>query len=206
MRIRTRLAGGATLGLLISVFVAGCSSSAAPAPIPTEQPLAPETSPAGDIPDNQVFVAYASPTGGYQLQVPEGWARTDQGTDVRFVSKLDGVQVALTNASSVSTAATLQANPALVQGFGRAVQVIKVQDVQLPAGPAVLVDFASNSDPTPTSLGCRRMPIERFRPRVRRKFSGLMRTTRSSSQLRSDRSSARRAGCWSRNKRPPTCR
>jgi hypothetical protein len=154
---------------LISVVVAGCTSSAAQAPataapassagsasaaaaaIPTEQPLAPETSPAGDIPDNQVFVAYASPTGGYQLQVPEGWARTDQGTDVRFVSKLDGVQVAVTNASSVPTAATLQANPALVQGFGRAVQVIKVQDVQLPAGPAVLVDFASNSDPDPVT-------------------------------------------------------
>jgi hypothetical protein len=156
MRISTRRAGGATLGLLISVFVAGCSSSAAPAPTgtaasPTEQPLAPETSPAGDIPDNQVFVAYASPTGGYQLQVPEGWARTDQGSDVRFVSKLDGVQVAVTNASSVPTAATLQANPALVQGFGRAVQVIKVQDVQLPAGPAVLVDFASNSDPDPVT-------------------------------------------------------
>ena len=31
----------------------------------------------GDIPDNQVFVTFTSPTGGYQLQVPEGWARTD---------------------------------------------------------------------------------------------------------------------------------
>jgi len=151
---------------LIALVVAGCTNGATARPATpvaspasttgprspaTEQPLAPETNPAGDIPDNQVFVAYTSPTGGYQLQVPEGWARTDQGTDVRFVSKLDGVQVALTSATSTPTAAGVQANPGYVQSFGRAVQVIKMQDVQLPAGPAVLVDFASNSDPDPVT-------------------------------------------------------
>ena len=136
MLIRTRLAGGATLGLLISVVVAGCTSSAAQAPataapassagsastsaapIPTKQPLAPETSPAGDIPDNQVFVAYASPNGGYQLQVPEGWARTDQGTDVRFVSKLDGVQVAVTNATSSADPGDLRRTQPRRRGAG----------------------------------------------------------------------------------------
>jgi len=122
---------------LISVVVAGCTisaaqapataapassagsaSAAAAAPIPTEQPLAPETSPAGDVPDNQVFVAYASPTGGYQLQVPEGWARTDQGTDVRFVSKLDGVQVAVTNATSAADPGDLRRTQPRRRGAG----------------------------------------------------------------------------------------
>src|ERR1700730_791276 len=155
MPIRTRLAGGATVGLCLVAFVlAGCTGPAAAptravvsaSPGATEQPLAPETSPAGDIPDNQVFVVFASPAGGYQLQVPEGWARTDGGADVRFVSKLDGVQVTLNNASAAPTSVSAQATQvADLQRSGRAVQVNKVQDMQLPAGPAVLVDYASNS-------------------------------------------------------------
>jgi hypothetical protein len=95
-------------------------------------------------------VLFASPSGGYLLQVPEGWARTDNGADVRFVSKLDGVQVAITSASTAPTAASVQASQvADLQRSGRAVQVNKVQDVQLPSGSAVLVDYSSNSDPDP---------------------------------------------------------
>lgn len=128
------------------------AASAQPSPVAAEQPVAPETNPAGDIPDNQVFVTFTAPTGGYSLQVPEGWARTDNGADVRFVSKLDGVQVAMTNASAAPTTASAQAAqvPEL-QRSGRAVQVSKVQDVQLPAGPAVMVEYASNSDPDPVT-------------------------------------------------------
>src|ERR1700694_1990294 len=92
----TRLINSATVGLsLFTLVLAGCAAPAiapsAPAPsaqpspalaapstqpsaVPTENPLAPEASPLGDIPDNQVFVTFASSTGGYQLQVPEGWA------------------------------------------------------------------------------------------------------------------------------------
>lgn len=126
------------------------SASLAPAtPVAAEQPVAPETNPAGDIPDTQVFVAFASPTGGYQLQVPEGWARTDSGADVRFVNKLDGVRVAVTSAPAAPTAAGAQA--ADLQRSGRAVQVTKVQDVQLPAGPAVMLEYTSNSDPDPVT-------------------------------------------------------
>jgi hypothetical protein len=121
-------------------------------PISTEQPVAAETSPAGDIPDTQAFVAYSSTAGGYQLQVPEGWARTDSGADVSFVSKLDGVQVGLTSASAAPTVASAQAAQlADLQRTGRAVQINKVQDVQLPAGAAVMVDFASNSAPDPVT-------------------------------------------------------
>jgi hypothetical protein len=38
-----------------------------------------------------------------------------------------------------------------LQRSGRAVQVNKVQDVQLPSGSAVLVDYSSNSDPDPVT-------------------------------------------------------
>jgi hypothetical protein len=44
--------------------------------------------PPGDIPDDQVFVVYASAAGGYRVKVPEGWKRTEQGPDVEFIDKL----------------------------------------------------------------------------------------------------------------------
>jgi len=114
--------------------------------------VAPEQSPAGDIPDNQVFVKYQSTSGGYELDVPEGWARTTQGTDVSFVDKLDGVKVTLTNAAAAPTAQNAQANEvAALQKAGRAVQVTRVQDVKLPNEQAVFVEYTSNSDPNPVT-------------------------------------------------------
>ncbi|WP_329331359.1 hypothetical protein OG866_01105 [Streptomyces sp. NBC_00663] len=53
-----------------------------------------ESNPPGDIPDNQAFVAYR-PTGGsftgFTVKVPEGWARTGQGSTTVFTDKLNTV-------------------------------------------------------------------------------------------------------------------
>ena len=101
-----------------------------------EQPLTPEENPPGDIPDSQVFVQYTSTAGGYQLEVPKGWARSTSGADARFTDKLDGVQVTLEQAASAPTAAGARANEvATLEKSGRAVQVTRVEDVQLPGGP-----------------------------------------------------------------------
>ena len=67
-----------------------------------ETAIAPEKNPPGDIPDSQVFIAYAG--GGYALKVPEGWARTVTGPNVSFASKLDGVSVTLTPTATDPTA------------------------------------------------------------------------------------------------------
>ena len=139
----------ATATLPIPATPAGPAAPTMPAtPAATEQPLAPEQNPVGDIPDSQVFVQYRSPDGGYELAVPEGWGRSRSGTGVRFVDKLDGVDVQITATTSAPTAATARAHEvaALIQA-GRAVQVGQVQDVTLPAGPAVLIEYTSNSDP-----------------------------------------------------------
>ncbi len=44
----------------------------------TESAVAPEINPPGDIPDSQAFVRFTSPAGGYSLEVPEGWARSEK--------------------------------------------------------------------------------------------------------------------------------
>ena len=58
----------------------------------TEAQLKAEKNPPGDIPDDQVFIAYASPL-GFDLKVPEGWARTDRADGVVFADKYGKIEV-----------------------------------------------------------------------------------------------------------------
>src|SRR5438105_4994182 len=137
--------------LVVAVFVLGsCSgtSSTSSTPSPTvhtpvvapssspsgEQPVAPVSNTqasASDIPDTQTFVAYRSSPGGYQLDVPEGWARTTTAANVNFVSNLNSLQVIITRTSTAPTAGNVRTNQAVtLQQNGRAVRDVKVQDVQ----------------------------------------------------------------------------
>src|SRR6478752_5729841 len=78
------------LALLLAIL-AGCggsSSSTQPA-----NPNAKESSPAGDIPDNQAYVAYSPPGADYSVKVPEGWARTAAGGAVTFTDKLNAIRM-----------------------------------------------------------------------------------------------------------------
>jgi hypothetical protein len=142
---------------LLAGFFSGCAKSTASttpqvSTVQGETPVAPEKNPPGDIPDSQVFITYRPADGQYQLEVPEGWARSSQGSEVSFVDKLDGVKVAFGQASSAPTAASVQTNEvAALLKSGRAVQVDKVQDVQLPSGLAVLISYSSNSEPDPVT-------------------------------------------------------
>ena len=118
----------------------------------TETAVAPEVSPPGDIPDSQAFVKYTSTAGAYQLEVPEGWARTESGSDVTFVNKFDGVKVHITSASAAPTAASAQANEVKqIQSQGHAVTITGVSGVNLPAGKGVVIKYTSNSDPNPVT-------------------------------------------------------
>lgn len=118
----------------------------------TETAVAPEVNPPGDIPDSQAFVKYTNTAGGYQLEVPEGWARTETGGDVTFVNKFDGVSVAIYPVTAAPTAASVRTNEAkLIQSQGRAVTITSVSDVNLPSGKAVVIKYTSNSEPNPVT-------------------------------------------------------
>lgn len=114
---------------------------------PTETAFAPEVNPPGDIPDSQAFVNFDSAAGGYGLDVPEGWARTENGTGVSFVDKFDGVQVAIAPVSAAPTAATARDNEAKrIASSGHAVTITGVSEVTLPSGNAIVIKYTSNSD------------------------------------------------------------
>ena len=52
-----------------------------------------EVSPAGDIPDNQVYVRFAVPGAGYSVRVPEGWSRISRGGAVVFTDKQNAIRL-----------------------------------------------------------------------------------------------------------------
>lgn len=117
-----------------------------------EKPVAPEKNPPGDIPDSQVFIKYTSATGKYELQVPEGWARTESGTDVKYVDKLDGIQVKISTVNDAFTVDNIKKNQvAAMEKTGRAVKINSTKEIKLSGGQAILVKYDSNSEPDPVT-------------------------------------------------------
>jgi hypothetical protein len=137
--------------LLAATVLAVVAGRVAPGLIPPaaaqEQPVAQETNPPGDIPDSQVFVTYASPA-GFSLKVPEGWALAERTNGARFYDKYGSVDISLVNAASAPTAERVrQQEVATLVKNGRAVRASAIRQVTLPAGPAVLIVYTSNSEP-----------------------------------------------------------
>jgi hypothetical protein len=157
-------------GVAVCALLVGCGSDSSPSsPSPgggsTSVPGAvqPETNPPGDIPDDQVFVSYRSDASAYSLDVPEGWARTVSGPNVKFVDKLNSITVDVTSQSAAPTVASVEANevPQLT-GKVEAFEKVTVKAIDLPAGKAVLIRYRANSAPDSVTGKKVRLEIDRF--------------------------------------------
>ena len=89
----------------------GASPSGGSTPTTTTPPSeasrnAPEVNPAGDIPDNQVFVPYSPPGGRFTVKVPEGWGRTARAGTVSFTDKLNTISMESRPAPAAPTVAS----------------------------------------------------------------------------------------------------
>ena len=114
---------------------------------PVEAPVAAEVSPPGDIPDNQSFVTFTSPS-GFSIKVPEGWARKDDGAKTTFSDKYN--HLVLQSSDAAQTVSEAFAKSSLVpdlQKNGRAVDKISVKTLALRSGPVVVLQYDSNSEP-----------------------------------------------------------
>lgn len=146
--------GGSTT--IASTESAMASNGSAIKESPNEKPLAPEKNPPGGIAKNQAFVAYTSSAGGYRLDVPKDWTRTESGPNATFAKPPDGLNVAISSSNSPPTAASVRDNEArLIQTQGRAVKIGNIKSVKLPGGNAVVINYTSNSDPDSTSKAMR---------------------------------------------------
>ncbi len=128
----------------------------------TPGPVATESNPPGDIPDNQAFVAYASAAGGFVVKVPEGWARTGSGAEVTFTDKLNSVGVAEASSATAPTVASVRATLVpLLQSVPK-LQLLGVKPVSRPAGAGVLVTYLADSAPDPVTGKVVRDSVERY--------------------------------------------
>jgi len=126
-------------------------------------PNAPEINPAGYIPDNQVFVAYSPPSGGFSVKVPEGWARSEQGGAVVFTDNLNSIRMETVSVASAPTVASAQQGevPAItvaVRNFASG----RVTVVTRKAGQAVLITYRADSNPDAVTGKVRRLDVERY--------------------------------------------
>jgi hypothetical protein len=116
-----------------------------------------EKNPPGDIPDDQVFITYASPL-GFALKVPEGWARTDRADGVIFADKNGKIEVALTTGDLPTPKTAADA----VKASLHAVDVKKAETTDRPAGRAIYVAFDSNSEPNAVTNKQIRLENDRY--------------------------------------------
>jgi hypothetical protein len=131
-------------------------------PSTAEQALKPERNPPGDIPDNQVFIDYASPL-GFSVKVPEGWARQDLLDGVSFADKYGRISMSQTAAPKMlSVDEAKQTLVPVLEKSSRAVTAAAVKPVKLPAGPAIRVSYGSNSDPNPVTNKAIRLESDRY--------------------------------------------
>jgi hypothetical protein len=127
-----------------------------------ETAVAPEKNSPGDIPDNQVFVQYASVL-GFDIKVPEGWSRAERPDGARFSDKYNIIDLAVSKVDYPPNAATATANQtAELKTAGRAVEIKTIKDVKLKSGPAVVISYVSNSDPNPVTNKQIRLEHDRY--------------------------------------------
>ncbi len=124
---------------------------------------APEVSPAGDIPDNQAYVAYAPPGEGYSVKVPEGWARVANGGATVFTDKLNSIQIERASQPTAPTVAMARAVaiPKLAKS-GKNFTPGKVSVVPRSAGNAVLVTYQVDGPPDAVTTKVPRLAVERY--------------------------------------------
>ncbi|MDX2661074.1 hypothetical protein [Streptomyces stelliscabiei] len=125
-----------------------------------------ESNPPGDIPDNQAFVAYR-PTGGsftgFTVKVPEGWARTDQGSTTVFTDKLNTVKITAVSAAGAPT--TRSVNDTVIPQLRSQVPKFaapKVLEVTRHSGRVVLLTYRGDSTKDPVTGKVVRDAFERY--------------------------------------------
>ncbi|MCU1448900.1 MAG: lipoprotein, partial [Acidimicrobiales bacterium] len=127
---------------------AACSSPATGAAASSKGDVAPP----GDIPDNQAYVAFVSPTGHYTIKVPEGWARADQGVATVFTDKLNTIRIETraTPAPPSVTSVEAQDVPAL-KAQSQCFEGGATTTTARTAGTAILVKYRTDAPADPVT-------------------------------------------------------
>jgi hypothetical protein len=160
--LRRGIAAGAVL-LAVGAAACGSSSSGSGSSTQAPNPNTKESSPAGDIPDNQAYVAFTPSSGSFSVKVPEGWARRTAGGAVAFTDKLNTIRIESHAASAPLTAT--QARGAELARLAHSVKGFKpgkVSAVNRKAGTAVRITYLASSPADPVTGKTVTDAVERY--------------------------------------------
>jgi hypothetical protein len=122
----------------------------------------PETNPAGDIPDNQVYVPFSPPGGGFSVKVPEGWARSRNGTATTFTDKLNSIRIETQQAAAPPTVASGTRELPKIKATAHGFVPGKVTTVGRKAGQAVRITYRADSAQDPVTGKTVADAVERY--------------------------------------------
>jgi hypothetical protein len=110
----------------------------------------------GDIPDNQVYLAYAG--AGFTIQYPEGWVQTVRSDGVNFQDKDNRIALTIRQAGPP----TIDSVRAEVRAISGASVSADAHRVSLPAGAAVLITYQVDGPVNPVTAKRPRLSIDRY--------------------------------------------
>jgi hypothetical protein len=139
---------------LAVLLAAGCGGGASPTGQAASSAAATpsESSPLGDIPDNQVYVPYSPADASFSVKVPEGWARTDGANGVSFTDKLNTVTVQQLGGQPEPNQDTVLGGVLTdIASAGSNVSLGPVETLTLPAGSVVHGRYTADSAADPVT-------------------------------------------------------
>ena len=167
MRISPALVvGGVAVALLSSACSSSSTSTSGTAPSTTltggVDPNAPEVVEPGDIPDNQVFIPFASADGKYAVKVPEGWARTASGDIVTFTDKYNSISLRSNAAAAAPTVESVKVDGLSDVSTDPTFTLTDVTTVTRQSGTGVLATYEIGSAPNPVTGKTALLAVERY--------------------------------------------
>ncbi|GFG51860.1 hypothetical protein CQY20_07560 [Mycolicibacterium agri] len=157
MRLATPALSVVMAGLTTVLLLGGCAASdsgpsGSAAHSGTATTAAPESNPAGDIPDTQVFVPFTPPAGLFTVLVPEGWARTTEGTATSFTDKANTVRIETAASAEAPSTESVQVDelPAIASSTP-GYRPGTVSAVQRKAGSVIVITYQGTSAPNPVT-------------------------------------------------------
>jgi len=113
---------------------------------------------AGDIPDNQVFLAFSNRAASYSMKYPEGWAQQGSGDRVTFRDKNNIVRIVV-GAGAAPSHASVQAD---VAHLGNAQIQAGAQQMTISGKPAFKVVYSTESAPNAVTGKRVKLVVDRY--------------------------------------------
>jgi hypothetical protein len=115
----------------------------------------------GDIPDNQVYVRFASAAARYSIKYPEGWAQSGSGRVISFRDKNNIARIVVAPGPP-ATAASARQDLATLRKLNPMLLFKSPQALTISGAPAIKVVYTTESAPNPVTNRRVELTVDRY--------------------------------------------